>query len=95
MTKPETVLIAGAGPAGLTAAYELTRRGDRPVVVFEKDAVVGGHARTQSLDGYRFDIGGHRFFTRFPEAEQIWRDVMGDDLLLVPRRSRIYYQKKL
>ena len=93
MTDNTPVLIAGGGPAGLTAAYELARRGALPIV-FEKDGLVGGHARTETFEGYRFDIGGHRFFTKIPEAEAIWHDVMGDDLLLVSRRSRIYYNRK-
>ncbi len=84
-----TVLIAGAGPAGLTAAYELIKRGGCPIV-FEKTGSVGGHAQTEELDGYRFDIGGHRFFTKILEVEAIWREVMGDDLLRVSRESRIY-----
>ena len=93
MTDIKPVLIAGAGPAGLTAAYELARRGVVPIV-FEKDHLVGGHARTETFEGYRFDIGGHRFFTKIPEAEALWHDIMGDDLLLVSRRSRIYYNRK-
>ena len=59
----DPVLVIGAGPAGLTAAYELVARGD-PVVVVEADAVVGGISRTVERDGWRFDIGGHRFFTK-------------------------------
>jgi protoporphyrinogen oxidase len=83
--------ILGAGPAGLTAAFELTRHG-RAAVVFEAAPSVGGLARTVEYHGYLFDLGGHRFFTKTPEVEQIWRDVLGDDLLLRPRLSRILYQ---
>lgn len=86
------VLIAGAGPAGLTAAYELARLGFRPQV-FEKDEIVGGHARTAVYKGYRFDMGGHRFFTKIPRVEAIWHELMGEDLLRVPRLSRIYYNQ--
>ena len=89
---PGRVLIAGAGPAGLTAAYELSRRGARPVV-FERDTIVGGHARTAVFRGYRFDMGGHRFFTKIPRVQQIWDDLMGDDMLRVARLSRIYYNQ--
>jgi protoporphyrinogen oxidase len=85
------VLVLGAGPAGLTAAYTLARQG-RPAVVLERDAIVGGLARTEVRDGYRFDLGGHRFFTKSPEIELLWREVLGDELLLRPRLSRIYYR---
>ncbi len=87
------VVILGAGPAGLTAAYELARKGVASVVV-EQDPVVGGLARTVEYNGYRFDIGGHRFFTKLPQIEKIWKDVLGEDLLVRPRLSRIYYRGK-
>ena len=88
---PPQVVVIGAGPAGLTAAYELLRLGIRCTVV-EQDAVVGGISRTVSHDGYLFDIGGHRFYTKVSLVEQIWREVLGDDLLTRPRLSRIYYK---
>jgi protoporphyrinogen oxidase len=84
------VLVLGAGPAGLAAALELTRRG-RAVVVVEREGAVGGLARTVVKDGYRFDIGGHRFYTRIGEVQALWEDVLGAELLLRPRRSRILY----
>ncbi len=87
------VVILGAGPAGLTAAYELARAGRRSVVL-EKDAVVGGLARTVEYKGYLFDIGGHRFFTKAPLVERMWREVLGEDLLKRRRLSRIYYRGK-
>jgi len=87
------VLIAGAGPAGLTAAYELCKRGAVPVV-FEKEHIVGGHARTDVFKGYRFDIGGHRFFTKIPQVVQIWHEVLGAKFMRVSRLSRIYYNGK-
>ena len=87
------VVILGAGPAGLTAAYELAQQGVRSIVL-EQDSVVGGLARTVEYNGYRFDIGGHRFFTKAPYIEQIWKDVLGDDLLVRRRLSRIYYRQK-
>ncbi len=87
------VVILGAGPAGLTAAYELARHGIASIVL-EQDSVVGGLARTVEYRGYRFDIGGHRFFTKLPQIEKIWKDVLGDDLLVRPRLSRIYYRSK-
>jgi protoporphyrinogen oxidase len=86
----ETVHIAGAGPAGLTAALALTRRGV-PVRVWEAGDQVGGIARTVEREGYRFDLGGHRFFTKVPEVREIWEKVLGDELLTRPRRSRIYW----
>ena len=86
----ERTAVLGAGPAGLTAAYELTRRG-RDVVVLEQDDQVGGIAKTVVRDGYRFDLGGHRFFTKSEEVETVWREVLGGEFLLRPRLSRIYW----
>jgi protoporphyrinogen oxidase len=85
--------VLGAGPAGLTAAYTLARRG-RPAVVFEADGVVGGIAKTVEFQGYRFDLGGHRFFTKLKPIERLWDEMLGDELLTRPRLSRIYYQGK-
>lgn len=84
------VVIVGAGPAGLTAAYELGKH-DIGALVLEKAAQVGGIARTESYNGYLFDIGGHRFYTKVAEVEAIWHEVLGNDLLERPRLSRIYY----
>jgi protoporphyrinogen oxidase len=84
------VVVIGAGPAGLTAAYELVRHGVRPTVI-ERGRQAGGLARTEVYRGYRFDIGGHRFFTTEPEVQALWEHVLGDELLTVPRLSRIYY----
>ncbi|MCC5950460.1 MAG: NAD(P)/FAD-dependent oxidoreductase [Acidimicrobiia bacterium] len=86
------VVIIGAGPAGLTAAYELTRRGVTPHIV-EGDNVVGGISRTATRDGWRFDIGGHRFFTKVAAVEALWHEILGpEDFLRRPRMSRIYYR---
>ena len=87
------VLIIGAGPAGLTAAYELAKAGVRSTV-FEKDGVVGGLARTVTYKDCLFDIGGHRFFTKVELIERLWHEVLGEDLLLRPRLSRIYFDSK-
>lgn len=88
-------LIVGAGPAGLTTAYELTKAG-RSVAMVERDPVyVGGISRTVNYKGYRFDIGGHRFFSKSAEVEAWWTEIMGDELLQRPRSSRIYYNNKL
>ncbi len=85
------VAIIGAGPAGLTAAYILAK-GNQEVVVFEKDPqYVGGISRTESYNGYHFDIGGHRFFSKSKEVEDFWTEILGDEMLERPRSSRIYY----
>lgn len=88
-----SVVIIGAGPAGLTAAYELSKQ-EVPAVVLEADSIVGGLARTVNYKGYLFDIGGHRFFTKWAEVEQIWKEILGEKLLERPRLSRIYYRRK-
>src|SRR3981081_210481 len=90
----DNIVIIGAGPAGLTAAYCLGRRGRRATVL-EADSVVGGISRTVQRDGGRFDIGGHRFFTKVPDVEALWHEILPDeDFLLRPRSSRIYYRGK-
>ncbi|HEX5633121.1 MAG TPA: FAD-dependent oxidoreductase, partial [Gemmatimonadales bacterium] len=85
------VLVAGGGPAGLTAGLELVRAGV-PVAVHEASDAVGGIARTETYRGYRFDIGGHRFYTKVPEVERVWHDLLGGELLRVQRLSRIFYE---
>jgi protoporphyrinogen oxidase len=87
------VVIIGAGPAGLTAAYELSKRNVSSVVL-EADGVVGGLARTVDYKGYLFDIGGHRFFTKWDEVNAIWSEVLGDKFLNRPRLSRIFYRNR-
>lgn len=93
MRESPSVVVAGAGPAGLTAAYELAKHGVRPVV-FERSDQVGGISRTETYKGYRFDIGGHRFFTKVGEVEALWHEILGDDFIETPRLSRIYYGGK-
>lgn len=85
--------VLGAGPAGLTAAYVLGLRG-APGVVYEADGLVGGIAKTVEYNGYRFDLGGHRFFTKFAQVQRLWEDLMGDEFLTRPRLSRIYFDGK-
>ncbi|HEY0256959.1 MAG TPA: NAD(P)/FAD-dependent oxidoreductase, partial [Candidatus Methylacidiphilales bacterium] len=88
------IVIMGAGPAGLTAAWELVRAGHE-VVVWESDPVyVGGISRTVQAENFRFDIGGHRFFSKSPEVNEVWRQIMPDDFIDCPRLSRIYYKGK-
>ena len=87
------VVVIGAGPAGLTAAYELVKM-ETPVLVLEKDSQVGGISRTETYKGYKFDIGGHRFYTKVGEVEELWHEVLGSDFIEVDRLSRIYYGGK-
>src|SRR5947209_10390389 len=92
--KNKRVVIVGAGPAGLTAAYELCKSGVSSVVL-EKDVVVGGISRTVNYKGYHFDIGGHRFFTKVKAVDTMWREVLTEEKFLRRSRlSRIYYNKK-
>ncbi|MEZ5897591.1 MAG: FAD-dependent oxidoreductase [Parvularculaceae bacterium] len=91
-----SVAVIGGGPAGLTAAYELQKRSqsDHKPIVFEATDDVGGISRTESYKGFRFDIGGHRFFTKVKEVEALWHEVGGEDFILRPRMSRIFYRGK-
>lgn len=92
--KDKKVVIIGAGPSGLTAAYELCKLNIKSVVI-EKDAVVGGISRTVNYRGYLFDIGGHRFFTKVKAVEDLWREILEEGKFLRRNRlSRIYYNKK-
>ena len=92
MPKTFKAVIVGAGPAGLTAAYELSKQ-KAPVVVLESDPeYVGGISRTVNYKGFRFDIGGHRFFSKAREVENLWSEVGGRDMLDRPRSSRIFYR---
>ena len=94
MNHLKTVLVIGAGPAGLTAAYDLAARACR-VRVLEADAIVGGIARTVEYKGFRFDIGGHRFFTKVAGGSRtLWHEMLGSEILTRPRLSRIYYDGK-
>jgi protoporphyrinogen oxidase len=86
------VVVVGAGPAGLSCGYELARNG-YPIVVLEQDPrYVGGLARTIEYKGFRFDIGGHRFFSKNPEIEALWTELMGERMRVRRRLSRIYYR---
>ena len=87
------IVVIGGGPAGLTAAYEILRHGGRPIVL-EKSEHVGGIARTEQHNGCRFDIGGHRFFTKVDEVQRLWKEVLPDDFIQVPRLSRIFYARR-
>ncbi len=90
----DDVVIIGAGPAGLTAAFVLAGKG-RTSTVLEADDTVGGISRTVERDGWRFDVGGHRFFTKVKAVEDLWHEILpGEELMVRPRLSRIYYQGK-
>jgi protoporphyrinogen oxidase len=90
---PKPVAVLGGGPAGLTAGYLLAQQG-RPVIVLEAEDQVGGIAKTEVRDGYRFDLGGHRFFTKSKEVDDLWHEVLKEEFLKRPRMSRIYWNGK-
>ncbi|MBI5819637.1 MAG: FAD-dependent oxidoreductase [Verrucomicrobia bacterium] len=90
---PKHVVILGAGPAGLGAAYELARH-QTPCTLVDKNKRVGGLARTLEFKGFRFDIGPHRFFTKEERVNQLWREVLGSEFVPVQRLTRIYYGQR-
>jgi protoporphyrinogen oxidase len=89
----DRTVVIGAGPAGLTAAYLLSKQG-YAVTVLEGDDMVGGISRTAQYKGFRFDIGGHRFFTKITPVEKLWHEILGKEFISVPRMSRIHYNGK-
>src|SRR3990167_687094 len=94
-SKSETIVIIGAGPSGLGAAYELTknkRNNNLKIIVLDKNDLVGGLARTHSKNGYRFDVGPHRFFTKNREVLNLWKEILGKDFVKVSRLTRMYYK---
>jgi protoporphyrinogen oxidase len=93
-TKQAPVVVVGAGPAGLTAALQLAEQGV-PVLVVEANQRVGGLAQTIEYKGYRFDIGGHRFFTKVAAVRDLWRSMLGSNFLRRPRLSRILFEGRL
>jgi protoporphyrinogen oxidase len=93
ITTERPVVAIGGGPAGLTAGYLLAKAG-KPVIVLESTDQVGGIARTEVRDGYRFDLGGHRFFTKVKEVDNLWHEIMKEEFLKRPRQSRIYWNRK-
>ena len=94
MTKTSTdVCVIGAGPAGLCAAFVLTQN-KKDTVVLEMSDQIGGISRTVVRDGFRFDIGGHRFFTKDDEVDQLFREILGDEIIWVNRTSKIFYRDK-
>ncbi|MEO5902444.1 MAG: NAD(P)/FAD-dependent oxidoreductase [Gemmatimonadaceae bacterium] len=89
----DRVVVCGGGPAGLTAAYILAKRGFA-VRVLESDNVLGGISRTARYKEFRFDIGGHRFFTKISPVQALWEEILANEFIDVPRMSRIVYNGK-
>ncbi|MCC6347345.1 MAG: FAD-dependent oxidoreductase, partial [Nitrospirales bacterium] len=89
MKEKYSVVVAGGGLTGLAAAYALTKAGIR-TAVFERDSAVGGLSRTVLHNGFRFDLGGHRFFTKNERVNTLVRELMRGELISVPRKSKIY-----
>src|SRR4249919_2786647 len=92
--KSVDVAIIGAGPAGLTAGYLLTKAGLSVAIIEQDQTYVGGISRTVEHEGYRFDIGGHRFFSKSQQVVGLWNEILPDDFIQRPRMSRIYYEGK-
>ncbi len=88
------VAIIGAGPAGLTAGYLLSKKGYSVTIIEKDEQYVGGISRTVEYEGFRFDIGGHRFFSKSKEVVDLWDEILPDDFIRRPRMSRIYYEGK-
>ncbi len=93
-SEPDLVAIIGAGPAGLTAAYLLCKEGQKVTVIEADPVYVGGIAKTATYKDFRFDIGGHRFFSKSKEVEDFWTEILPHDMLERPRSSRIFYRGK-
>ncbi|OGG58888.1 hypothetical protein A2765_00720 [Candidatus Kaiserbacteria bacterium RIFCSPHIGHO2_01_FULL_56_24] len=90
--KDKEFVILGAGPAGMGAAWELYKQGAKHITVIDRNDRVGGLARTVRFKGYYFDMGPHRFLTKYGEVEALWKEILGEDLLERPRVTRIYYR---
>jgi len=95
MTTADTeTLIIGAGPAGLTAGYLLSKKGHKVLIIERDETYVGGISRTVNYKDFLFDVGGHRFFSKSKEVVDLWREILPDDFIERPRLSRIFYGNK-
>lgn len=94
MASKKNIIIIGAGPAGLTSGYLLAKKGFGVTILEADERYVGGISRTESINGFYFDIGGHRFFSKSKEVEDLWTELLPNDMLDRPRSSRIYYNNK-
>src|SRR5881394_4521677 len=86
-------LIAGAGPAGLTAAYELLKRTDIKPIIFESTESIGGIAQTYNYKGNRIDIGGHRFFSKSDRVMNWWLNILPMQRVTDPRQTITYRRR--
>lgn len=96
--KRKSVVIIGAGPAGLGVAYELAyghKKFQGIVDIFDKNSIVGGLARTTNYKGYLFDVGPHRFYTKNQEVLSLWKNILKDEFIKVPRLTRMFYDNKM
>jgi protoporphyrinogen oxidase len=94
MGTAKPIVVMGAGPAGLTAAWQLINAGHN-VIVWEVDpSYVGGISRTVQAEGYRIDVGGHRFFSKSTDVNAFWRKILADEFVEGELLSRIYYKGK-
>jgi len=89
----QRIIIIGAGPAGLTAGYELIKK-DFDVTILEAESQLGGISKTVDYKGNKMDLGGHRFFSKIPEVNRWWTEILKDDFLTRDRKSRIFYERK-
>ena len=94
MNNQKKILIIGAGPAGLTAGYILSENGYKVEVIEENSKYVGGISRTEEYKGFRFDIGGHRFFSKSNEINTLWKKILPNNFIVRNRKSRIFFNKK-
>ncbi len=92
MNRRKTIAFIGAGPACLTSAYQLAKTQNFDILIFEQDPdFLGGLSKTISYDGYLFDVGGHRFFSKSQTIRKMWEEILPDDMIIRDRKSRIYY----
>ncbi len=94
MNNQKKILIIGAGPAGLTAGYILSENGYKIEIIEENSKYVGGISRTEEYKGFRFDIGGHRFFSKSNEINMLWKKILPNNFTVRNRKSRIFFNKK-